>query len=179
MASVLGRDLRLRRLGEAGQATVEFALILPALLLLILAMLDFGKAFNYWIDETHLANAAARWAIVNQTPDPTLASPCTSKSSAISCQVRQEANTAEMRSGGGSSVSSPVAITFCLPTGSGIAGNPVKVSATVTYNWLGFLTGPFGITGLGSTKTISGTATMRLEQGYNASTAYYTPQACP
>lgn len=170
----------LRRAGEAGQATVEFALILPALLLLILAMLDFGKAFNYWIDETHLANAAARWAAVNQTPDPGLASPCNTKSSAISCQVKNEADTGELKNGG-SSVSSPVAISFCLPTGSGVAGNPVKATATATYNWLGFLTGPFGITGLSSTRQIVGSATMRLEHDYNnpSGSAYYTAPTCP
>ena len=31
-------------------------------------MLDFGKAFNYWIDQTHLANEGARWAAVNKNP---------------------------------------------------------------------------------------------------------------
>ena len=47
---------------------MEFALILPVLALLLFGMLDFGKAFNYWIDETHLANEGARFATVNKNP---------------------------------------------------------------------------------------------------------------
>ena len=42
---------------EAGVALVEFALVLPLLLVILFGMLDFGKAFNYWIDTTHLANS--------------------------------------------------------------------------------------------------------------------------
>ena len=59
----------LNRLGsEEGVALVEFALVLPILALLLFAMIDFGKAFNYWIDETHLANEGARWAVVDRNP---------------------------------------------------------------------------------------------------------------
>ena len=51
---------------ERGVALVEFALVAPILLVILLAVLDFGKAFNYWIDETQLASAGARWAVVNK-----------------------------------------------------------------------------------------------------------------
>ena len=54
---------------EDGAALVEFVLVLPLLLLLLIGMLDLGKAFNYWIDETHLANEGARYAAVNKNPD--------------------------------------------------------------------------------------------------------------
>ena len=47
---------------------MEFALVLPLLLLILIGMLDFGKIFNYWIDETHLANEGARYAVV-EDPD--------------------------------------------------------------------------------------------------------------
>ena len=53
---------------ESGAALVEFALVLPLLLLLLFGLLDFGKAFNYWIDETHLANAGARFPHVPPAP---------------------------------------------------------------------------------------------------------------
>ena len=53
---------------ERGVALVEFALVLPLILLLMLGMIDFGKAFNYWNDETHLANEAARQAVVDNCP---------------------------------------------------------------------------------------------------------------
>src|SRR5919197_2642740 len=63
---------RRRRLrNERGVALVELALVLPLVMVLLLGMLDFGKAFNEWIDETHLANEAARLAAVNYCPDAT------------------------------------------------------------------------------------------------------------
>ena len=67
--SVAGRCRRLAC--ERGQATVEFALILPALLLLILGMLDFGRAVNYYNTLTELAAEGARSAAVNLNPDGT------------------------------------------------------------------------------------------------------------
>ena len=54
--------------GERGQAMVEFALVLPLLLLLIFGIFDFGRAINYWIDATHMSNEAARYAAVGNTP---------------------------------------------------------------------------------------------------------------
>src|SRR5438105_15914427 len=63
----LRRALRLGR-DDRGVALTEMALVLPVLLLLILGMVDFGKAINYWIDDTHLANEGARMAVVNNNP---------------------------------------------------------------------------------------------------------------
>src|SRR5215211_6519497 len=67
----LRQRLRLRRhgrgypSGEAGVALVEFALILPFLLLLVFGITDFGRAFFLRNDMTHLANETARYAVVN------------------------------------------------------------------------------------------------------------------
>src|ERR687888_909114 len=67
-----GHSLRRRVLrrcrDERGVALTEMALVLPLLLLLLLGMIDFGKAINYWLDETHLANEGARWAAVGNWP---------------------------------------------------------------------------------------------------------------
>src|SRR5690348_7956590 len=41
---------------ERGGAMVEFFHSPPRVLLLLCGMVDFGKAFDYWTDETHLAN---------------------------------------------------------------------------------------------------------------------------
>jgi hypothetical protein len=57
---------RLRR--EDGQATVEFAIVIPLLLLVVVGIFEFGKAFNYWIDLNHLSNEGARWAAVDKVP---------------------------------------------------------------------------------------------------------------
>jgi Flp pilus assembly protein TadG len=48
-----------------GVALIEFALVLPFLLLIVFGMIDLGKAVSYWNDETHLANQTARYAAVN------------------------------------------------------------------------------------------------------------------
>jgi Flp pilus assembly protein TadG len=128
---------------------VEFALVLPLLLVLLLGMLDFGKAFNYWIDETHLANEAARWAVVNKNPG----------SGTLQQYVQQQADTPELRDGGTSSVPSPLQICISFPSGTANVGDPVHVTASATYNWLPFLGTRLGIT----STTITGSSTMRLE----------------
>ena len=45
---------RLRQ--ERGQAAVEFALVVPLLCLIIIAILHFGKVMNYWLDLNHVAS---------------------------------------------------------------------------------------------------------------------------
>ena len=78
---------------EQGTALFELALVLPLLMILLLGMLDFGKAFNSWIDETHLANQAARFAAVNHRPDA---------GQTITQYVRNQATTPELKNGTGS-----------------------------------------------------------------------------
>jgi TadE-like protein len=140
---------RIERSGESGVALVEFALVLPLLLILLFGMLDFGKAYNYWIDETHLANAGARWAVVDKNPG----------SGTLQEYIQQQADTPELRDGGTSWVPSPVEICIEFPNGTAEVGDPVHVTATVTYNWLPFLGNEVGI----AQSTITGSATMRLE----------------
>ena len=53
---------------ERGQATVEFAIVIPLVMLLILGIIEFSKAFNYWITLNHLSNEGARWAAVDKVP---------------------------------------------------------------------------------------------------------------
>jgi Flp pilus assembly protein TadG len=134
---------------ESGAALVEFALVLPLLLILLFGMLDFGKAFNYWIDETHLANEGARWAVVNKNPG----------SGSLQQYIQQQADTSELRNGGTSSVSAPMQVCISFPNGSAEVGDPVHVTTSVTYNWLPFLGSRVGI----AQTTITGSSTMRLE----------------
>jgi Flp pilus assembly protein TadG len=135
---------------EAGAALTEFALVLPLLLTLVLGMLDFGKAFNYWIDETHLANEAARWAAVNQNPG----------AGTLQEYIQQQVNTQELRDGGTASIVDPATVCIGFPGGTSRVGDPVNVTVSATYNWLPFLSDRLG--GVTST-TITGSATMRME----------------
>jgi Flp pilus assembly protein TadG len=56
------------RPGEAGQAMVEFVLVLPVLLLILFGIAQFGLALNSANDETHVANLVARYATVDENP---------------------------------------------------------------------------------------------------------------
>jgi Flp pilus assembly protein TadG len=59
--------LRRRRAGdERGQAMVEFALVLPIFILLLVAIFDLGRAAFAYNTLTNAAREGARTAIVNQ-----------------------------------------------------------------------------------------------------------------
>jgi Flp pilus assembly protein TadG len=140
---------------ERGVALTEFALVLPVLMILFLGMLDLGKAFNYWIDETHLANLGARWAAVNKWPGQT-------GGTTLQTAVWNSAETGELKNGGtGSIPSSPRGIQVCVTfLGTQQVGQPVKVTVTTTYHWLPFLGSKLAIL----STPITGSATMRIEQ---------------
>jgi Flp pilus assembly protein TadG len=139
-----------RARSEEGVALVEFALILPVLALLLFGMLDFGKAFNYWIDETHLANEGARWAVVNKNPAST---------GTLQEYTRRPATTRAHRNGGTPSVADPVRVCVEFPAGTSNVGDPVRVTVTATYKWLALIAQRLSVT----QTDISGAATMRLE----------------
>jgi Flp pilus assembly pilin Flp len=52
------------RQDQEGAAAVEFALLLPLLVLLLFGMIEFGLAFNTRIQATNAAREAARQAVV-------------------------------------------------------------------------------------------------------------------
>jgi len=138
---------------ERGVALVEFALVLPILLVILMGMLDFGKAFNYWIDSTQLASSGARWAIVNKNPG----------SGTLQQYIQSQADTSELRSGGTTSVTDPVKVCISFPPVTGHAtpqvGDPVRVTISSSYRWLRIL----GDKLASPTVNIGGSATMRLE----------------
>jgi hypothetical protein len=58
-----------RRLrSEKGQSFVEFSLVAPMALVLILGVVDLGRATSYWLDSSHLAGVGSRAASVNGCP---------------------------------------------------------------------------------------------------------------
>lgn len=52
------------RESERGQALVEFTMVLPILLILLFALVDFGRAFYTWLLVTNAAREGARIAAV-------------------------------------------------------------------------------------------------------------------
>lgn len=137
---------------ESGQALVEFALVLPLLLLLVLGMVDFGKAYNYWNDATHLTAEAARFAAVNRKPDP--ADPLS-----LQRQILNQADSVELRAGLTSPVVAPAQVCVDFPNGTQAFGDPVRVRMTFTYHFLPFIGAKVGAL----THTITSSTVMRLE----------------
>jgi Flp pilus assembly protein TadG len=135
---------------ERGTALVEFAFVLPIFLFIVIGMLHFGKAFNYWINETHLANEAARFAVVNKNPGGTTAT--------LQQYVQQQAETDELKDGGTDSVQKSLKVCVSFPDGP-VAGAPVTVTVETEYHWLPFLANSLDAANV----KITGSATMRLE----------------
>jgi hypothetical protein len=61
--------LNRNRAVEPGQSLVEFALVLPILIILLLGVFDFGRAIAAYNSVSNGARSAARVAIVNQDPE--------------------------------------------------------------------------------------------------------------
>jgi TadE-like protein len=154
-------------------ALVEFALVLPLVLLLLFGMIDFGKAFNYWNDETHLSNEASRAAAVNRCPD------C--GGAKINTWIKDRADSGELKNGSNSI--SPPGLDVCIwfpdnsnpsddPARDHAKGDPVEVVVSAKYNWLGYLVGR----GVSPQSVITSRSRMRIEKAYNAngSDAYNT-----
>jgi Flp pilus assembly pilin Flp len=166
----LSGSWRRSRADERGVALIEFALVLPLILLLLFAMIDVGKAFNYWNDQTQLAGEAARYAAVNNSP--TKNADGTPTAGSLSTAIKDQADSNELKNGGTSSISSP-GLSICiwfpkkhtpLQPSDYAVGQPVQVVVTAEYNWLAYLVGQ----GLPARSTLTGRSTMRLEQPYKA-----------
>jgi TadE-like protein len=59
-----------RRLGRSGQALVEFALVLPLVLLLVVGMLEFARAWNLHQTMTDAVREGARRAVLADSWPP-------------------------------------------------------------------------------------------------------------
>jgi len=176
----LGRG---RLADDRGVALVEFALVLPLLLLILFAMVDMGKAISYWNDQTHLANEAARYAAVNHSPVAGQSIETVIKNQAVTSELKSGSGSSEGVAGGGLSDPSAVVICFVDSLNPGVPdtrrGAPIKAIVKSTYNWLGF------IFGSGIHSDMTGASTMRLEKDYDptnpATNAYAQsgPTICP
>jgi Flp pilus assembly protein TadG len=162
---------------ERGTALAELALVMPILLLLLLGMLDFGKAFHDWMNQTHLANEGARLAAVNYCPNPSsdgsgnltcdwaTKTGCSDANANIClAQYIDNQTSGELKSGRAVNSYAPAqnAARVCIsyPNGSTTqVGDPVKVTLRVRYQWLNYLTKRLSI----ASTELSGEAIMRLE----------------
>jgi Flp pilus assembly protein TadG len=133
---------------QRGQALVEFALILPILLAIMIGIFDFGAAYNQKNDLNFLANQAARYAEVN---------------ACAACGTNQTISQYVLATADTKHVQNTATISFCLPplsgggTNDGSVGDPLRITASAPFNWLGILTSaglPSGSTAMKSTVTV-------------------------
>jgi Flp pilus assembly protein TadG len=135
--------LRHRILDERGQSAVEFALVLPLLLLVLFAVVEFARAYNAYNDLNQMAANGARAAAVGRYPGTTQL-------------IADEADTATAR---GATVtenySGGADATDCVVGGSVTvqAQAPISIASIVKV----------GGTSVG-TINLTGTATMRVER---------------
>ena len=128
-----------RRRAEAGTALIEFALVLPILLVLAMGMIDFGRAFHLKGLLDQAAREGARIAVVT-TPDLDLV-------------------TARVNSVLGSGGASPGTIAVVGP-------DPAQmVTVTVTSTFTFITPGVFALIGAspGGDISMTGQCVMRLE----------------
>lgn len=102
-----------------GAALVEFALVLPILLLLSMGIIQYGILFNATNSVSQIAREGGRSAAVNGLK--------TDGDARIEAAVRNAA-----RSTGLVVTPSDLSVTITPPAGSRTAGNPISVA--VTYN---------------------------------------------
>jgi Flp pilus assembly protein TadG len=126
---------------DRGAVAVEFALLLPILLLIAFGIIDFGRALNAQITLTQAAREGARLAALNQ---PNVVS--RTQAAAV----------------GLSPVS--VSVTSCPPG----AGQGVNAAVVTSYSFsfvtpVGAIAGVFGGSGFGSPITLSAHGVMPCE----------------
>jgi len=133
------RTARLR--SELGQTIVEFALIGPILIVLLLGIAQGGIAFNHYLAVTDAARAGSREAILARISNLSVAT------------IQQTA-----KSAAGNLDSSQIGVTVSDPTDPTLQTSGSAVTVTVTY--------PYSIDLLGwvvSSGSLSSSMTDRLE----------------
>jgi Flp pilus assembly protein TadG len=161
------RLFRNLRQSEDGQALVELALVLPVLLIVLLAIVDFGRAVNYWNDENHLANLGARYAAVGTLPtSPPCGTSAPLSNSTLTAFIDCEAgiDSTELEKGSGSTTGTQGPLSVCVKIPNPQVGEPVTVTVRAKFNWLPMPTVVGGKKLELAQTTLSGSATMRLEQ---------------
>jgi Flp pilus assembly protein TadG len=144
------RRARDRREAQRGAAAVEFALVMPLLLLLVFGIIDFGLMIN---EKTVVANAARegardgaisrKEAVIRSAVTGSLAGLASNATVTVACQ---KANGAACAGSFDSQVES---------------GGKVLVTVEATYSWLTPISSI--IPGLGSSVSLEKTVEMRVE----------------
>jgi len=133
-----------RHTSQRGQSLVEFALVLPIFLILVLSIIDFGWALRAYLTATNSAREGARLGVIGATAD--------------------QITTRTLDSSTGLLTAGDVTVTFSDPGHQ--PGTSVTVDVTYQYNYitpLGSLIAAIGGSALPDPLPINTSTTMRLE----------------
>ncbi len=143
---------RRRGRAESGAAAVEFAIIVPVLLLLVLGIVDFGYAFGQKLALNHAAREGARMAVVESSGADTQAEIAQLVSDSAGTLVDPLDTTQVIATVAGTGTSAT-----CGPGGALDIGDELEVS--VDYDATPLVPLPF----LGGTISLSSSAVFRCE----------------
>jgi hypothetical protein len=119
--------------------------------LLVIGVVDFGRALNIKNDETHLASEAARFAVVDSC------TPCSPGLPTLNTAILAQAE------------SSTATIAFCYPNGTHAVGDPLHVTIRDEYRWLPIKLKAVGIDwNPGFSTQMTSNSEMRLETATNS-----------
>ncbi|MDE8585632.1 TadE/TadG family type IV pilus assembly protein [Arthrobacter sp. NQ4] len=117
----------MKRDSERGAAAVEFAILLPLLLMLVLGTIEFGRAYNAQITLTNAARDGVRVMAINNDP---AAAKTAAQNAAASVSTIPVSNIT-------------LSTTTCSP------GNQVTLTINYTLSTITGIAGPFPMTGKG------------------------------
>ncbi|MCA9847396.1 MAG: pilus assembly protein [Dehalococcoidia bacterium] len=151
---------RVRR--DQGQAVVELVLILPLVLVLVFAIVEFGVALNARLTVQNAASEGARYGSLGSPPGDASCAANTARGRALSAS-------------GGMLDCSEITITYPGGVGSATRGDEVAVHISHEYTAvtpLGGLLQLIGAVGFPDTLTLSACSSGRLEQAPSPSVSH-------
>jgi Flp pilus assembly protein TadG len=124
----------LRESSERGAAAVEFAILLPILVMLVMGIIEFGRAYNTQISLTHAARESVRVMAISNNP-------ASAKQAAVNATVslRPALRTTDVG----------ITTTNAAAPGACAAGANATVTITYSLSTMTGIAGPFTLTGKG------------------------------
>lgn len=120
------------RASERGAVAVEFAILAPVLVMLLLGIMEFGRAYNAQIELTNAAREGVRVMAISNNPT-------TARTAAKNAAVSIKPSLADSN------------ITFSATNGTALCTTGAQMTVTVSYSlssMTGFA-GPFSLKGKG------------------------------